>query len=76
LIDMSVNKEALQRYCEGYRSGDVDLIQRATNRFYAVDANINVVHPFNQLSGSELYFDQFVKPLSNSLAALTMMVNG
>jgi len=65
-----MNKAALQRYCESYHAADTGLVKRATNIFFADNANINVVHPFNQLSGPESYFDQFVLPLTNSFKQL------
>ena len=67
---MSVNKEALQRYCESYRTANSGLVQQAVNLFFATDAIINVVHPFNQLSGPEAYIEQFVKPLDRSFRQL------
>jgi len=67
---MSVNKQALKRYCESYRSTDNHSIQRAANLFFAANANINVVHPFNQLSGPESYVDQFIEPLFHSFKQL------
>ena len=37
-----------------------------TTDFFAEDANINVVHPFNQLTGSSAYLKEFLFPLQDS----------
>ena len=41
-----------------------------TTDFFAEDANINVVHPFNQLTGSNAYLEEFVLPLQDSFKGL------
>ena len=38
--------------------------------FFAEDANINVVHPFNQLTGSNAYLEEFLLPLQDSFKGL------
>ena len=37
----------------------------AIQSFFHQDANINVVHPFNQLNGSKAYLEQFLLPLQD-----------
>ena len=38
--------------------------------FFAADANINVVHPFNELQGADTYLNKFLRPLQNSFDGL------
>ena len=33
--------------------------------FYSEDADINVVHPFNQLKGADVYLNEFLLPLQD-----------
>lgn len=42
----------------------------AVSAFFADDANINVVHPFNQLAGAETYLARFVDPLRQAFEGL------
>ena len=38
--------------------------------FYSEDADINVVHPFNQLKGADVYLNEFLLPLQYSFEGL------
>jgi len=38
--------------------------------FFATDANINVVHPFNELQGADTYLNKFLRPLQKSFDGL------
>jgi len=38
--------------------------------FYGEDADINVVHPFNQLAGADAYLNEFLLPLQHSFQGL------
>ena len=38
--------------------------------FFNQDAVINVVHPFNQLTGEEAYLEEFLLPLQHSFEGL------
>lgn len=38
--------------------------------FFAADANINVVHPFNELQGADTYLNKFLRPLQKSFDGL------
>ena len=38
--------------------------------FFSEDADINVVHPFNQLKGADKYFNEFLLPLQHSFEGL------
>ena len=67
---MSANKESLKRYCHAYRSTDMAVMKNAVNSFYASSAVINVVHPFNEMSGPAHYTDTFLQPLTHSFDQL------
>ena len=38
--------------------------------FFGEDADINVVHPFNQLKGADIYLNEFLLPLQQSFEGL------
>ena len=38
--------------------------------FFAQDADINIVHPFNQLTGLDAYLNEFLLPLQHSFEGL------
>ena len=42
----------------------------AISEFFASDATINVVHPFNQLTGANTYLKEFLLPLQDSFRRL------
>ncbi len=42
----------------------------ASMRFFATDATINVVHPFNQITGAAFYADDVLRPLQCSFEGL------
>ena len=46
-----------------------DFLSNVTN-FFAKDANINAVHPFNQLTGVDSYLNKFLLPLQHSFKGL------
>ncbi len=64
------NKVALRAYCNAYRSADLGVMKQAVASFYARDAIINIVHPFNEQQGTEHYIEQFLAPLTHSLESL------
>ena len=56
------------KYAEALRhSGD---FSSNVTDFFTEDANINVVHPFNQVMGSNAYFEEFLLPLQRSFTGL------
>lgn len=56
------------RYADALRHpGD---FSAAVTEFFAADANINVVHPFNALEGAEAYLSSFVRPLQQAFEGL------
>ncbi len=56
------------RYAESLRhTGN---FSTAISEFFASDATINVVHPFNQLTGANTYLKEFLLPLQDSFRRL------
>ena len=43
---------------------------KAISEFFAPEANINVVHPFNSLTGASAYISSLVIPLQHSFKGL------
>ena len=56
------------RYAEALRHPND--FSGAIAAFFAADANINVVHPFNELHGADKYLDTFLRPLQQSFDGL------
>lgn len=56
-------KRVLKDYCEAYRYPAADGFAGAVDQFYARDADINIVHPFNAVSGVDDYVSRFLAPL-------------
>ena len=56
------------RYAEALRHPNY--FSGAIGAFFAADANINVVHPFNELQGADAYLDTFLCPLQQSFDGL------
>ncbi len=65
------NKTALRAYCEAFRRHDFDRHTGAVSEFFAPDAVINLVHPFNEMKGSSDYVHRFLEPLRQSFLHLT-----
>ena len=64
------DKAALRTYCEAYHSPSADRFAAAAARFFAPDARINVVHPFDDLSGATEYCETFLAPLQSAFTHL------
>lgn len=69
-MTISLNKAALKAYSEAYRYPTTDGFGVAVDTFYAKDANINVVHPFNEIVGAAEYKDKFLSSLHGSFENL------
>ncbi len=67
---MSRNKAALKAYVEAYRYPSSDGFGNAVSRFYAEDAQVNIVHPFNEVAGAEGYQTKFLAALHESFEHL------
>ena len=62
MSEMARNKQALRTYIERQRRFGGDL-REAINGIFDRDAQINVVHPYNELTGPAEYIDRFLQPL-------------
>ena len=56
------NKQALRPYIEKQHRSGGDL-REAINGIFDREAQINVVHPYNELTGPAEYIDRFLQPL-------------
>jgi len=69
-MSLGPNKETFRTYCEAYRHPFADGFASAVQDFYAPDAQINVVHPFNELTGPKAYINDFLSTLHSSFENL------
>ncbi len=69
-MTVDANKAALRSYSEACRTPSVDAFTRAAEQFYAPDAKINVVHPFNEIRGPAGYIEQVLSPLTSAFPRL------
>lgn len=67
---MQANRNTFRAYLDAFRHPGSDAFERAAQDFFAPDASINMVHPFNELVGSDLFIKRFVQPLSRSFQGL------
>jgi hypothetical protein len=59
-----INKAALRNYSEACRQTTQGAIADAAKIFYAPNARINIVHPFNEVAGPAGYIEQFLDSLT------------
>lgn len=64
------NKTLYKRYCDAFGLSGHNQIHEVITGFFSPDANINVVHPFNDISGGDNYYEKFIRPLSRSFTGL------
>jgi hypothetical protein len=69
-MQMSPNKAALKAYAKAHRYPSSDGFGNAVSRFYAEDAQVNIVYPFNKVTGAEGYKTQFLATLHESFEQL------
>jgi hypothetical protein len=62
MSEMARNKQALRSNIEKQHRSGGDL-REAINGIFDRDAQINVVHPYNELTGPAEYIDRFLQPL-------------
>lgn len=62
-MTIAPNKAALKAYCEAYRYPGTDLFSGAVEHFFDVNADIKIVHPFNDIAGVDQYRKDFLGPL-------------
>ena len=65
-MSLGANKETFRNYVEAYRHPREDGFAGAVREFFAPDAAINVVHPFNEIAGAEGYVSDFLTSLQDS----------
>ena len=66
---MSPQKQALKAYLDAFKHPG-KLQDSATRAFFAHDAQINVAHPFNEISGAEGFIEHFLNPLRQAFQGL------
>ena len=59
----ALNKSNLRAYCAAYRHPSHDGFAQAANSFFAKEAAINIVHPFNEIAGPDGYIETFLASL-------------
>lgn len=64
------NKTALGAYAGAFARNDLTAWADAAEAFFAADAAINVVHPFNAVAGASGYISQVLAPLAGALDQL------
>ncbi len=69
-MSTDANKAALRKYCESYHGPSVDGFSGAVDGFFATNAKINIVHPFNELAGAADYKEKFLSSLLASFDCL------
>ena len=62
MSEIARNKQALRSYIEKQHRSGGDL-REAINGIFDREAQINVVHPYNELTGPAEYIDRFLQPL-------------
>jgi len=67
---MCQNKTSLHQYCRAYHTADVNKMENAAQTFFSTDAEVNIVHPFNEMIGATNFTEKFIRPLSNSFEKL------
>lgn len=64
------NKKLYLNYAKALKHPDLKGFEAAVMGVFSADANINLVHPFNELSGPKAYIDEFLKPLFRAFRGL------
>lgn len=67
---MSQNKRLYKSFLDAFAHPDDDAQNRAVTTFFAENAVINMVHPFNELDGGADYILEFLKPLRAAFKGL------
>ena len=65
-MSLAANKDTFRAYTEAYRHPGADGFAGAARGFFAADADINIVHPFNEIAGAEGYVSDFLNSLQGS----------
>ena len=64
------HKKLYKKYLDEFRHPNAQAFEMAVAGFFSKDAQINIVHPFNEVSGADGYIVQFLKPLLHSFEGL------
>ncbi len=70
-MSITQNKHALKTYSEAFHNPSPTQALAAVDLFFAANASINAVHPFNELADRQDYKDRFLIPLQHSFDVLT-----
>lgn len=62
-MTLADDKAALRRYTEAFQSPGEGRFHAAVEAFFADDARINIVHPFNEVAGRDGYRSEFMEGL-------------
>lgn len=66
----SDNRTALRAYVSALGTPNFNRYSKAVGQFFAPDADINICHPFNEISGGAGYIAKFLQPLMQSFEQL------
>lgn len=69
-MSIADEKAAFRHYVEAYRYPTADGYREAVDGFFADDAVINIVHPFNRVVGAAGYADSLLEALQGSFDLL------
>jgi len=69
-MNMSLNKLALKDFCDAQRHPAADRFSKAVGAFFNPCAQINIVHPFNDVGGPDGYRQEFLGCLHDSFENL------
>ncbi len=64
------NKLTYKAYLDAFKYPDDEGYLSAVECIFAENANINIVHPFNDMSGPNAYYERFLKPLMDAFEGL------
>ena len=62
----SSNKSVFRKYLDAFRHPDNAAFEKAATAFFAEEAAINIVHPFNEINGAAGFIDHFLGSLHGS----------
>lgn len=69
-MKLKSNKQAYKAYLESFAHPSVHKLSTSINHFFDNAANINVVHPFNEIIGGDNYLSVFIESLLHSFSGL------
>lgn len=69
-MQLGQEKSALRAFCEAQTTPWEDSLERASSAFFAEDAQINIVHPINEVVGAQGYISHLIRPLQQAFSLL------